>query len=901
MADADDLDQGQHYAREDALAVSLAGALVRRRVWEELGGTDPAYGSFGSGLDLCRRCWRAGHDVVVVPAARVRHAQAGLYGRTSPDQTGTDHRRTYAARRASEWYHALAWSPAWAAPLLLLWVAASAIARAAYRLASTEVTMVSAELRVPFVLASRLHRLPASRTRIALAGTKPVERPLLASWLDVARHIRARELGAYESWRAENRPSEVQVRELRTLAVRRHWTLLGLTGGLVAISFALYGSWLSRLIDGKMLTGGALGATNVTVAELWDRTWTGWSDVGLGAGSLDGGWAALMIPLAIFPGGLAVGIGLMLTLAPLWAGLAAWASSGAATRSVTARALAAIAWSVWPPFLQSVVDGRVGAVIVHTMLPIFAFALVRAVSAQRRDRLGDGTEFPTARVGSPAAGALAGVVMAVITIAAPAMLVPLVLGVVGVVIVARGHRRIALLVLVVPLVAAGPGIVAAWSARAGDWLSVLLREPGPSAPFDPAAPAPLLLGVIKTPPDWPLVGPAGDTALAYLIGAGVIVAALLALGGARHAAAVRTGWFVAAAGISLAVACQRTVVAPVGLDGSQAANGWPAPGLSLVALGLIGAALVGLRADADTSSFSAPMLRATRATNIAAGVAASVIVAVHVAAAAWPGRDFGGDVHPADAEVLPLVAGLESSSSPLSRVLVVRNDGDGVTYTVLTRDGAAPLLGRGFLANDGTLRNFQLPDGAVHGLTPIVAALAGAGDGAATQLRGEGVGAVVVPPGSEEVAAALLRSQGLTVIGSSERGLTWRVSDRAEVAPSDRASRVWLESGGQWEQSLDSTPTTVSASLAAGADDRAVVLATPARAGWTATLNGRLLPSVNHDGMLAFQVGADAGDLRVRFLDTGYRRWWWLTAAALAWTIFNAIPIRDRRFDGRTM
>src|SRR5690606_41840409 len=78
--DDDEIDQGQHDARDDVLAVGLAGALVRRTVWQELGGTDPEYGPFGDGLDLCRRARLAGHRVRVVPSAVVRHAQASLLG-----------------------------------------------------------------------------------------------------------------------------------------------------------------------------------------------------------------------------------------------------------------------------------------------------------------------------------------------------------------------------------------------------------------------------------------------------------------------------------------------------------------------------------------------------------------------------------------------------------------------------------------------------------------------------------------------------------------------------------------------------------------------------------------------------------------------------------------------------
>src|SRR4051794_26738639 len=75
-----ELDQGQHDGRDDVLGVGLAGALVRRDVWDALRGTDPLLGPFGDGFDLSRRARLAGHRVVVVPSAVVRHAQAGYLG-----------------------------------------------------------------------------------------------------------------------------------------------------------------------------------------------------------------------------------------------------------------------------------------------------------------------------------------------------------------------------------------------------------------------------------------------------------------------------------------------------------------------------------------------------------------------------------------------------------------------------------------------------------------------------------------------------------------------------------------------------------------------------------------------------------------------------------------------------
>ncbi|GAA2810642.1 glycosyltransferase family 2 protein [Crossiella cryophila] len=60
----------------DVLAVGSAGALIRREVWERLGGLDPALPLGGDDIDLGWRANLAGHLVLLVPSARIRHARA---------------------------------------------------------------------------------------------------------------------------------------------------------------------------------------------------------------------------------------------------------------------------------------------------------------------------------------------------------------------------------------------------------------------------------------------------------------------------------------------------------------------------------------------------------------------------------------------------------------------------------------------------------------------------------------------------------------------------------------------------------------------------------------------------------------------------------------------------------
>src|SRR5690606_12891135 len=120
--DAPEVDQGQHDGREDVLGVGTAGMLVRQGVWEDLGGTDPALGPYGDGLDLSRRARLAGHRVIVVPGAVVRHAQASLVWQ-SPDgqgqRAGWDARRSAQARREAYLHSQLVGVPAVLVPVVV--------------------------------------------------------------------------------------------------------------------------------------------------------------------------------------------------------------------------------------------------------------------------------------------------------------------------------------------------------------------------------------------------------------------------------------------------------------------------------------------------------------------------------------------------------------------------------------------------------------------------------------------------------------------------------------------------------------------------------------------------------------------------------------------------------------
>ncbi len=81
-------DQGQHDQVRPVLSVSSAGMLVRRDVWEELGGFDRRLPLMRDDVDFCWRAQAAGHTVLIAPDAVMRHAEAASRERRPVDCAG---------------------------------------------------------------------------------------------------------------------------------------------------------------------------------------------------------------------------------------------------------------------------------------------------------------------------------------------------------------------------------------------------------------------------------------------------------------------------------------------------------------------------------------------------------------------------------------------------------------------------------------------------------------------------------------------------------------------------------------------------------------------------------------------------------------------------------------------
>ncbi len=75
-----EIDQGQRDEPGERLGVSTCGMLVRRGVWEDLGGLDPGLPIFRDGVDFGWRAHLRGYRVVTTPLARMTHREVGRAG-----------------------------------------------------------------------------------------------------------------------------------------------------------------------------------------------------------------------------------------------------------------------------------------------------------------------------------------------------------------------------------------------------------------------------------------------------------------------------------------------------------------------------------------------------------------------------------------------------------------------------------------------------------------------------------------------------------------------------------------------------------------------------------------------------------------------------------------------------
>jgi GT2 family glycosyltransferase len=831
-----EIDQGQHDHNRDVLAVGSAGMLVRRDVWDQLGGFDDGFRLFRDDLDFCWRAQAAGYRVQVVTDAVLYHRELSARRRRPID--GGNAR--WLDRRNALFVLAIN------LPLLTMLrvlggCIVGSLVRASYFLVTKQLDLAAAQaFGVTGLLGHPVRLLRARRRRargraVAYSAVRqfiPPARTLFRLAEDISglvTHGPPQASGGQHQAVSEDQEDE-QFVDTESMARQ----IIGNPGVQLFVALLLVALIAERRLLGvSPLGGGALVPAWGGAPALWREYLAGFHTVGLGSTASAPPYLAVVAALGTVLGGqawLAVDV-LLLGCVPL-AGLTAYLATRRLVAATAARLLLAASYALLPIATGAVAAGRLGTAVAFVLLPLIAVSAGRMLTAAprqaRRAAWAVGLLVAVAAAFAPLAWVL-GVVFAVGAVAARRWLL-------------SANPINAAIVAVVPFFVLFP-----WSLHLLSRPSALIAEVGvpaaglTTAGLGPSALLALSPGGPGLPPVWVTVG--------------FVLAVLAVLLPHRGRDLTIVGWIVAIVGFLAAVLVRTISLTPSG--GGQAVAGWPGLALALAALGLLLAMAPAAQWLTEIIKNrriipngpgllpqQAPEPAAEPASKLGYGIARRALACVALVGAAtapllvagyWVKSGVQGPVGNVAAPLLPAFVSASSASGEQYRTLILRPnasapdnnapDSNALAYTVV-RQGD-PTLGEPELAT---------ATAAEQSLTAEVAALGapnGADAGDPGRALGEyGIKWVLLPgPVDQAVAQQLDAAAGLVAMSKSPTYDLWQVTGPV--------ARVRAVAADGTETTLDSGPVDLSG-VSAPAAGGTLVLAEP-YGGWSATLNGSAL------------------------------------------------------------
>jgi GT2 family glycosyltransferase len=854
-------DQGQHDHVRPVLSVSTAGMLVRRDVYERLGGFDRNLPLMRDDVDLCWRAHSAGYRVLVAPEAVVRHAEAASRERRAVDCVGRTSASPHKVDKAGAVYTLLVNARTAVLPWVLLRVVLGTLLRTlAYLVgkvpgqAVDEIRgLLGTLLRPERILAGRRHRgtpradkgelrplfpPPGATVRVTV---EQVASDLFGRSDPEAASGAGRHGGAIESGPGGDDADFLEVEQFARLKriARKPGPVLFLVLLLASLAAC------RALLGGGALAGGALLPAPADSGELWARYTDAWHTVGAGGTGSAPPYLAIVAALAsLLLGSTGLAVTLLLVASVPLAGVTAYFASRPLVESRLLRAWAAVAYAFLPAATGALAGGRIGTAVLAVLLPLVARAGIAA----------SGLANSKGVRGSWRATWAYALLLTLTTAFTPVVWpVALVLGL-GVLAVRRtdipAYALRFLAQLGTPLL-----VLAPWS------LSLLpfgfFREAG--LEYGPSAASALdLLGA----------SPGGPGTAGGLLLMGLVLAALAALLRSERRTAILTAWAAALVGLVFAV-----------LSNGSA---WAGPATLVYGLAVLAAATLGAdgaRARVAEQSFGWRQ-------PVAALIALACAVGPLIVAAGWVIRGADGPVERRDPVQVPAFVAEESGTRDQARTLVLDSASPAHVGYMLVRGSGARMGDAEIAAVDG--ENTRL-DKVVANL------VAGSGADQADQLGGFAVRYVLVHQGApREVTRVLDATPGLTRLSQQAGGALWRVDQ--QVA---RASIVPAKGAGGEPRPVAAGPVEIHTRIPGGAEGRILRLADTAADGWTATLDGRPLSRTTVDGWAqGFVLPASGGTLDVTYDEPiTHTAWLWAQGLLAVVLVVMALPGRRRDVD----
>lgn len=883
-------DQGQHDQVRPVLSVSTAGMLIRRDVYEELGGFDRRLPLMRDDVDLCWRAQAAGHQVLVAPDAVLRHAEAAARERRPIDCVGRSVARPSPDRRPSSKRFALRGSTphrvdkAGAVYTLLtntrgrllpyvllrlligtfLRVVAYLVGKVPGQALDELAGLFGTLLRPGKILAARKKR---GRPAVDASDLRPLFPPpgatVRATAEQVAGNLAGRAApdvasagrhGAVESGPGGDDADFLEIEQFARLKriARRPAPVLFLVLLLVSL-IACRG-----LLGSGALTGGAMLPAPGSVSDLWSAYLDSWHAVGVGAGGSAPPYLGVVaLVSSIFLGSTGYAVTLLLVCSVPLAGLTAYFASRPLVASRLLRAWASIAYAFLPAAAGALAGGRLGTAVLAILLPLMARAGVAASGL----RLPPGTR-PSWRATwayvllITFTTAFTPVVWPIAVLLGAGLLVLRVLQGSRDQLLALGLRFLA--VLLAPMVVLAP------------WSLSLLTHPGrffQEAGLGYGAGSASVLDLIG-------LSPGGPKAVGGALLFGIVLAALAATLRDERQLAIRTAWAVALAGLLLAALGN--------------GSGWTGPAMLVYGLALLCAAAIGaegIRTRMASVGFGWKQ-------PVAVLIALASLLAPLYAAVSWMITGAAGPLERRNPEQVPAFVAEETGTADRARTLVLDGTPGHVDYSLVRGSGAR--LGDADLAAEV---------GEDKRLGGIVAHLvAGSGADQTNQLGGYAVRYVLVRDGApREMGRVLDATPGLTRLSQDDGSALWRVDRRVSrlsivageakdgTSAGDAAAPIAVPAG----------PVEAHTKVPDGADGRVLRLADAADEGWQATLNGTALKPVTVEGWAqGFALPAGGGTLDLTHENPlGHTLWLWAQGLLAVTLVVLALPGRRREID----
>ncbi|MFF1343892.1 glycosyltransferase family 2 protein [Streptomyces sp. NPDC058290] len=859
-------DQGQHDQVRPVLSVSTAGMLVRRDVYEALGGFDRRLPLMRDDVDLCWRAQSAGHTVLVAPDAVLRHAEASARERRTVDCAGRTSASPHRVDKAGAVYTVLANSSAGALPYVLLRLLVGTVLRTlAYLVgkapgqAVDEITgLLATLLRPGRILGARRRR---GRPAVPAKELRPLFPPPGASLRANAEQLAGyfggdrdtdtaaigRHGGAVESGPGGDDADYLEIEQfarLKRIARNPAPVLFAL---LLLVSVIA----CRALLGGGSLMGGALLPAPDSGLALWRSYTDDWQPVAAGSTAGAPPYLAVLGAFAtVLFGSTSAALTLLLVCSVPLAGLTAYFASRPLVDSRLLRAWAAVAYAFLPAVTGALAGGRLGTAVLAILLPLIARSAVAAFAFGSAESEGERSGWRPVWTYT--------LLLTLATAFTPVVwLLAAVLGTAALVLrrarwKTYGLRLLA--TLAVPLL-----VLAPWSLTLLMHPGRLLHEAG--LPYGSGSATALdLLGI----------SPGGPRTAGGLLLIGIVLAALAALLRAERRFAVRTAWAAALAALLLAVVVNRT--------------GWAGPATLVYGLALLAAAAVGAEGAKERVAASSFGWRQPLAALIALGAVAGPLLG----AAGWMISGADGPLERRDPVQVPAFVAEESGTRDQARTLVLGGTSPAtVSYTLVRGSGGR--LGDAELAAAA---------GSSPQLDKVVSSLvAGSGADQTDQLSGFAIRYILVRDGApQQMRKVLDATPGLSRLSQLDGSALWRV-DR-------QVARAAIVSGKPGEAPIPVASGPVEAHTKipageAGGAGRVLRIADRAAPGWRATLDGKPLKPKTLDGWAqGFELPAAGGRLDLVHEDALTRTaWHWAQGLLALVLLVMALPGRRASLD----